>query len=86
MKEALIQIMNFLFSKRDIELIISSYYEQNKISSVILESIGMRKEAVLRERRINEKTNEKENFVIYSINKQEFYETNYMKKQLAKCQ
>lgn len=86
MKEALIQIMNFLFSKRDIELIISSYYEQNKISSVILESIGMRKEAVLRERRINEKTNEKENFVIYSINKQEFYETNYIKKQLAKCQ
>lgn len=78
--------MNFLFSKKDIELIISSYYEQNKISSVILESIGMRKEAVLRERRINEKTNEKENFVIYSINKQEFYEVNCIKNQLAKCQ
>lgn len=86
MKEALIQTMNFLFSKKDIELIISSYYEQNKISSVILESIGMRKEAVLRERRINEKTNQKENFVIYSINKQEFYEVNCIKNQLAKCQ
>ena len=46
----------------------------------------MRKEAVLRERRINEKTNEKENFVIYSINKQEFYQTNYIKQQLIKCQ
>ena len=35
----------------------------------------MRKEAVLRDRRINEKTNEKENFVIYSINRKEFLES-----------
>ena len=34
----------------------------------------MTKEATLRDRRINEKTNKKENFVIYSISKQEFME------------
>ncbi len=75
MKDALIQIMNFLFTKKGIELIVSSYYEQNMISSIILEGIGMKKEAVLRDRRINEKTNEKENFVIYSISKQEFFQS-----------
>ena len=74
MKDALTQIFNFLFAKKDIELIECSYYEQNTQTSIILEDIGMKKEAILRDRRINEKTHEKENFVIYSINKQEFFE------------
>ena len=72
MKDALTQILKFLFTKKDIELIECSYYEENKNNSIILDEIGMRKEAVLRDRRINEKTNEKENFVIYSINRKEF--------------
>ena len=75
MKDALTQIFNFLFMKKGLELIECSYYEQNKNTSIILDEIGMKKEATLRDRRINEKTNQKENFVIYSINKQEFYET-----------
>ncbi|MCR5146932.1 MAG: GNAT family N-acetyltransferase [Clostridia bacterium] len=75
MKDALTQIFNFLFTKKGIELIECSYYEQDDNTSVILEEIGMTKEATLRDRRINEKTNKKENFVIYSINKQEFFET-----------
>lgn len=74
MKEALTQIFKFLFAKKDIELIECSYFEQNKNNSIILEEIGMKKEAVLRDRRINEKTNQKENFVIYSINRKEFFE------------
>lgn len=81
MKDALTQIFNFLFSKKDVDLIECSYYEQNKKSSLILEEIGMTKEASLRDRRINEKTHEKENFVIYSINKQEFLETKEMREQ-----
>lgn len=72
MKDALTQIFNFLFTKKDIELIECSYYEQEDNTNVILEEIGMTKEATLRDRRINEKTNKKENFVIYSISKQEF--------------
>ena len=72
MKDALVEIFNFLFSKKEIELIECSYYEQNKNISVILDEIGMTKEASLRDRRINEQTHQKENFVIYSINKQEF--------------
>lgn len=74
MKEALGQIFNFLFLKKNIELIECSYYEQNNNSFNVLEKIGMTREATLRDRRINEKTCEKESFVIYSINKQEFYE------------
>ena len=74
MKDALTQIFNFLFSKKKIELIECSFYEQNKNASVILDGIGMTKEAVLRDRRINEVTHEKENFVIYSINKHEFFQ------------
>lgn len=73
MKDALDKIIHFLFAKKNIELIECSYYGNNKITSEILESVGMQKEAVLRDRRINDKTQEKENFVIYSINKQEFY-------------
>ena len=74
MKEALIKICNFLFSKKNVELIECSYYEQNKATSIVLEEIGMTREAILRDRRINVHTNKKEDFIIYSINKQEFFE------------
>ena len=73
MKDALEQILLFLFTKKDIDLIECSYYEHNKNTSIILDEVGMTREATLRDRRINEQTNEKENFVIYSINKQEFF-------------
>ena len=72
MKEALSQIFKFLFYKKDVELIECSFFEQCKRKNTILEEIGMTKEAILRDRRVNEKTNKKENLVIYSINKQEF--------------
>ena len=74
MKDALIQIFKFLFIKKNIELIECSYYEQNENTNIILDEIGMKKEAILRDRRINEKTQQKENFVIYSINREEFLE------------
>ena len=72
-QEALVKIFNFLFSKKNIELIECSYYEQRKSDSIILDGIGMTREATLRNRRVNEITNKKENFVIYSISKDEFY-------------
>lgn len=73
-KDALIQVLNLLFSKKEIELVECSYYEKDNITSSILEEIGMLKEAVLRDRHINEKNNKKENYVIYSITKNEFVE------------
>ncbi len=73
MKDALTKIFNFLFSKKNIELIECSYYQQDNNSNMVLDKIGMTKEAVLRDRRVNEKTHKKENFVIYSISKDEFF-------------
>lgn len=75
MKDALRQIFNFLYSKKNIDLIECSYYQQDDKNNQVLEEIGMKKEAILRDRRINEKTKEKENFVIYSINRKEFFES-----------
>ena len=77
MKEALNEIINFLFVNKNIELIECSYYEQDNKNAKILESVGMIKEAILRNRRINSRTQKKENFVIYSIDKQEFFEKNF---------
>ena len=76
MKDALTQIFNFLFIKKNIELIECLYYETNNKTNIILDEIGMTREATLRDRRINEVTHKKENFIIYSINKEEFYEKN----------
>ena len=73
MKEGLAQILKFLFIKKHIELVECSFYENNKNMSTIVEGIGMTKEAILRDRRINEKTHKKESYIIYSINKNEFF-------------
>ena len=37
----------------------------------MLENVGMKKEAVLRNRKINEKTGKSENLIVYSIMKNE---------------
>lgn len=72
MQQALNKVMNYLFLKKNVELIVCSYYEQNTLTGEILDSLGMKKEAVLRNRRFNAQTNQKENFVIYSIDIDEF--------------
>lgn len=72
MQQALNKVMGYLFLQKNIELIVCSYYEQNKITGEILDNLGMKKEAVLRNRRFNSLTNQKENFVIYSIDIDEF--------------
>lgn len=72
MTEALRRVMSYLFDKRGIELIECSYYEQNKQTGEILNKAGMKKEATLKERRYNEETRKKEDFIIYSIDINEF--------------
>lgn len=74
--EAINKILKFLFSKKDIELVESSYYGEHELTKTVLEKVGMVREATLRNRYYNEITNEKEDFVIYSINKSEFLSKN----------
>ena len=61
-------------------MVVSKFCDGNKeindFKTAVLEGIGMKKEAVLRNRRINEKTGILENQVIYSITKDEFFEVN----------
>lgn len=72
MKEALEKIMNFMFVNEKMELINGEYFEQNKITGNILESVGMIKDGILRNRRINPVTKERESLVMCSITKDEF--------------
>ena len=72
--QALKKVMNYLFNKKDIELIECSYYGQSKEPGEILNNIGMKKEAVLKHRRFNENTKKKEDFIIYSIDINDFKE------------
>ena len=44
----------------------------DKINKPILEDIGMKKEAVLKERKIDEKTGEKLDKIIYSAYKEDY--------------
>lgn len=76
MQQALNKVMNYLFLKKNVELIECSYYEQNALTGQVLDNIGMTKEAVLRNRRFNIATNKRENFVIYSMNAEEFCKVN----------
>ena len=71
-KQALKRVMNFMFKKKDIDLIECSYYGKNEETSKILDNIGMKKEAVLKQRRYNENTHKKEDFFIYSIDVKAF--------------
>jgi ribosomal-protein-alanine N-acetyltransferase len=71
-KQALKKVINFLFKEKNVDLIECSYYGQNKQKDIILGNIGMKKEAVLKQRRYNEQTHKKEDFFIYSIDIKEF--------------
>ena len=70
--QALKIVMNYLFKRKGMELIECTYYGHNKETDEILDNIGMTKEAVLKQRRYNEKTNKREDYVIYSIAANEF--------------
>ena len=80
MEEALNCVLEYIFNEKNLNMVVSKFYDGNKEitnhKSAILEGIGMKKEAVLRNRRINEKTGIIENQVIYSITKDEFFELN----------
>lgn len=80
MEEALNCVLKYIFEEKNFNMVVSKFCDGNKeitnFKSEILEKIGMTKEAVLRNRKINQKTGIIENQIIYSITKNEFFEFN----------
>lgn len=70
MEESLVEICNYLFNEKNVNVLISEFFvgneEVEKIKSNVLEKAGFTKEAVLHNRKINKKTGKYENKVIYS--------------------
>ncbi len=76
MEEALGEVIDYLFNVEKFSIIISKFCDGNKElaknKSATLENVGMMKEAVLRNRKINERTGISENKIVYSIVEEEF--------------
>ena len=70
-EEMLKTMLNYLFKNHPFDIIIVKYYSDNAYSNPILDNVGMKRDAILRNRRINTLTNEKESLVVYSILKEE---------------
>lgn len=69
--EALKPVLEYLFQEKGYEIIISKYYSGCKEHEATLIELGMKKDAVLRNRKINPKTGEFQNLTIYSVMKDE---------------
>ena len=76
LEESIEEAMNYLMYEEGISIIICKFYDSNefirKTRNNILKNIGMRQEAILRNRKINNKTGKPENLIIFSIKKQHF--------------
>ena len=70
-EEILKAMLKHLFEEHPFEIIVVNYYSDNAFINPILENVGMKRDAILRYRRINPLTNKKENLIIYSILKEE---------------
>lgn len=71
MEEALKVVIDYLLNDKKFDVVISEFYDGcdkiTKIKSNMLENVGMTREAVLHNRKINAKTGLPENKIIYSI-------------------
>lgn len=70
-EEILKCILKYLFEEHPFDIIVVNYYSDKAFLNPFLENVGMKRDAVLRDRRINSLTNKKESLVIYSILKEE---------------
>ena len=70
-EEILKCIIKYLFEEHPFDIIVVNYYSDKAFLNPFLENVGMKRDAVLRDRRINSLTNKKESLVIYSILKAE---------------
>ena len=69
--EALKAVIEFLLKEVGFRLIESMHITENPASGRIMEKAGMRKDAVLRSRRINKDTKNVNDIIVYSISKEE---------------
>lgn len=75
LEEALMEVINYLVYEEDFNTIVSKFYDGHdlikKVKTRVLKNIGMKQEATLRNRKINDKTGVSENLLIFSILKEE---------------
>lgn len=69
--EALRTVIDYLLNDCGFYLIEARHISGNPASGRVMEKAGMHKDAVLRDRRINKLTNERNDSIIYSIKKEE---------------
>lgn len=69
--EALRTVIEYLLNECDFYLIEARHISGNPASGRVMEKAGMHKDAVLRDRRINKYTGERNDSVVYSIKKDE---------------
>ena len=70
--EALRTVIDYLLSDCGLYLIEARHISGNPASGRVMEKAGMHRDAVLRDRRINKVTKERNDSIIYSITKEEF--------------
>ena len=70
--EALRVILEYLLNECEFHLVEAKHQILNPASGRVMEKVGMKKDAVLRQRRINKITKQINDLVVYSITKKEF--------------
>lgn len=69
--EALRAVIEYLLNEAGMYLIEARYISGNPASGRVMQKVGMKKESVLRSRRINKVTKERNDLIVYSITKDE---------------
>ena len=74
-EEALEKVIQYLFNKQNFSTIVSKFYDGNEwiknIKTKVLRNVGMKQEAILRNRKVNTITGKTENLIVFSILKEE---------------
>lgn len=73
-KEVILKVLQFLFEEKGYRIVTTQYYSSNGNKADLADKVGMIKEAVLKERKINLKTGKTEDLIISSMNKERFQE------------
>lgn len=71
--EALRTVIGYLLTECDFYLVEARHISGNPASGRVMEKAGMHKDAILRNRRINKYTGERNDAIVYSITKEDFY-------------
>ena len=70
--EALRRVIDFFLNECNLHLVEACYISGNPASGRVMEKAGMKKETVLKDRRINKDTKELNDLIIYSVTKDDW--------------